>query len=144
MYESILAEQVSQGDIFDDLLFSYIDDEGNVVSHVGRVALLTFGCEYDKPKCEYVTVAEVIPLDVVPLGDRGNVRNYRVANAFYLEPRDWLEESYISLLRTARLSKKFVAVNAHRRIGSMTRDARLALQDHLTLFFGYDREPPEE
>lgn len=85
MYLDTVRVEVSQGDIFESLPLTSAES-GQAVLRPARVMLLTQDCEYDKPSTVSVLVAEILPLLGVASGSRGNVRQNRVASAFYLSP----------------------------------------------------------
>lgn len=144
MYLDRLQEQVSQGDLFDGLPLAHVDwhTPPQPSLRYVRAVLLTFNCEYDKPNCKSVLVAEVKPLDLVPENLRGNVRRNRVASAFSLSGHERLEESYVDFRYVSTLDKRIVeeASAIGRRILSLDEDTRLALQEQLYQFFGYGRQ----
>ena len=144
MYLDQLQEKVSQGDIFDGLPLSHVawgTPPHSSLRYV-RAILLTYDCEYDKPNCKFVLVAEVKPLSLVPENGRGNVRKNHVARSFYLQPQGGLEESYVDFRHVGVLDKRIVedAFVGGRRIFSLDEDSVLALQEQLYGFLGYERK----
>jgi hypothetical protein len=144
MYLDQLQEKVSQGDIFDGLPLSHVawgTPPHSSLRYV-RAILLTYDCEYDKPNCKFVPVAEVKPLSLVPENGRGNVRKNHVARSFYLQPQGGLEESYVDFRHVGVLDKRIVedAFVGGRRIFSLDEDSVLALQEQLYGFLGYERK----
>ena len=147
MYLAALREEVSQGDIFDGLLYQYVYQEPSapeptIRSRVIRAMLITADCEYDKPNSAYVYLGEVRPLSEISLGTQGNVRSRRVFYTFPLEPHPRLpEESYVDFRRILRFDKNLIAadnLNQQRSL-SLTDIARTALQEQVSLFFGLAR-----
>src|ERR1700722_1974979 len=91
MYLPELRQEISQGDLFDNVsLLAVAEASGNhhLTVHLreGRAILLTHDCEFDKPGNPWVLVAEVCPLSEIPSGNQGHIRQYRTRNTFYLEP----------------------------------------------------------
>lgn len=150
MYLPELQTEVSQGDIFRDIHYRFIiqdnqNSEPRMSSRTLNAMLLTYDCEYDKPQSGFVYVGEIRPLSEISLQTRGNVRNFKVMNAFPLQTNELLnEESYIDFRRILRFDKNMISeysLNKH-RILLLTEDARLALQLHVAMFFGFRRNDP--
>ncbi len=145
MYLPIRREEVSQGDIFDGLVYQYVYQEPDasepaIRARVIRAMVMTADCEYDKPNSAYVYMREVRPLEEISTGTRGNVRSRRVFYTFPLEPRDQLpEESYVDFRRILRFDKNVIVANQQHRLLSLTDIARTALQEQVSLFFGLAR-----
>lgn len=144
MYLDQLHPKVSQGDIFDSLPLSHVNwgMPPQPVLRSVRAILLTYDCEYDKPNCAFVLVAEVKPLSLIPENGRGNVRKNRVARSFYLPPQGELEESYVDFRHIGILDKRIVEDSsaAGNRLFSLTEESVLALQEQLYGFLGYERK----
>jgi len=149
LYQEELRDQVSQGDVFDEIPVPYVrisldtfEAEDTEVRLV-RAIMLTHDCEFDKPRNTHAYVAEVRPLNGIDPGSQGNVRQYRTINAFFLEARDGtMEESYVDFRCMFRVPEQVLKVRTDegRRLVSLTDDGRLALQRQIALFFGHSRE----
>lgn len=152
MYLAELREEVSQGDIFQDLVYQYItqdaqDPEPRILSRVLRAMLLTYDCEYDKRDAAFVYVGELRPLEEISASTRGHVRSRRVLNTFSLETHERLpEEFYVDFRRILRLTKSAVAQSSlsGNRVVSLSDTSRLALQQQMSLFFGFERDRPAD
>ena len=148
MYEKALRPQVSQGDVFDQVPITYVSPGSATEPPVPRVVLtraivMTHDCEYDKPNCDFVIVAEIRRLDEVAHNSRGNVRERRTRNTFFLDSvPSMMEESFVDFRRLERIHKSIIqglAGSGH-RVVSLTDDARAALQWQVAVFFGYGRQ----
>lgn len=147
MYLPTSREEISQGDVFDSLLYRYVYDEPTTPkpvlrSRVIRAMLITADCEFDKPGSAYVYLGEVRPLSEISPGTRGNVRSRRVFYTFPLDLNDALpEESYVDFRRILRFDKGRITrgLADPTRLLSLTDTARMALQEQLALFFGLAR-----
>ena len=145
MFLPTLREEISQGDVFDGLVYRYVYDEPSAPepvlrSRVIRAMLITADCEFDKPGSAYVYLGEVRPLSEISPGTRGNVRSRRVFYTFPLDLNDALpEESYVDFRRILRFDKGRVGLADPTRLLSLTDVARMALQEQIALFFGLAR-----
>lgn len=147
LYLPALREEISQGDIFDGLIYQYVYQESSapepvIRSRVIQAMLITADCEFDKPSSAYVYLGEVRPLSEISVGTRGNVRSRRVFYTFPLEPHDnFLEECYVDFRRILRFDKSRLAASHlnQQRLLSLTDTARTALQEQLSVFFGLAR-----
>lgn len=143
MYEPQLRDQVSQGDIFDDVPITYVtfQDGATPISNTypKRAMMLTWDCEHDKAINQWVMVAEIYALSDVTPTNQNHIRGYRVKNAFYLKECDAFPESYVEFRHIDRLHKIMLQVRSAegKRIASLTDESRLALQQHLSVFFGF-------
>ena len=152
MYLTALREKVSQGDIFQSLVYRYVYQETQasdpmIRSRLIRAMLLTYDCEYDKPEAAYVYMAELRLLEEISKSTRGNVRSRRVFNAFPLETSSLLlDEYYVDFRRILRFDKTVIAESdlASNRVISITDTSRLALQQQMSVFFGFERDTSPE
>lgn len=148
MYLPSLREEVSQGDIFNDLVYRYIyqepsDPDPQIESRVIQAMLLTYDCEYDKPDAAYIYMGEVRPMNEISASTRGHVRSHRVLYTFpLLVHRNLPDESYIDFRRILRFDKNTIAQSSltSQRVVSVTDTAREALRQQMALFFGFNRE----
>lgn len=79
----------------------------------------------------------------VTASTRGNVRSFKVLYTFPLEIHSELsEEFYVDFRRILRFEKNIMTQSslANHRVVSLTDEARSALQQQMSLFFGFDRE----
>jgi hypothetical protein len=147
MYVDSLWPDVTQGDVFIDLLykFVYTDESGESIieSRPISAVLITSSCQYDKPDSAWVYIAEIRPLNELSIANQGHVKSRRLNRAFFLEQSpSGLSASYIDFRRIYRFSKAYIALKASngKRILSLTDEAQLALQHQLSLFFGLPRD----
>ncbi len=148
MYLSSLRADVSQGDLFDTLVYRYVYQrsdapEPEIMAREIKAILLTADCEYDKPAASFVYVGEVRPMSEISPSTVGNVRARKTYYTFPLAAHGAvLEESYVDFRRILRFDKKLIAASASEghRVLALDETARLAMQEQLSLFFGLERE----
>lgn len=149
MYKANIEKNISQGDVFVDFPIPILNFQATFQTNLkvdilyGTVILLTYDCEFDKPLCKIVLIAQVLPLSNVAEGSQGNIKHYKVWNTFYLqESSDRLQESYVDFRFIVPVPKSWLedASNNGKRLLSMEEDSRLALQEQFSLFFGLDRD----
>jgi hypothetical protein len=147
MYRPALRKKVSQGDIFDDLPYTRIREEGLLaVVKLERGILLTHDCEYDKPGTTAIMIAVVRSVAEQSPRYQDSIRGRGVASAFYLEAvQGILPESFVDLRTITVIDKRIiiVRVNEGKRLISMTQEARIALQEQLFFFFGREMDDDE-
>jgi hypothetical protein len=134
--------QISQGDIFGSIPVARVKfPEGVPVLKEIQGMLITHDCEFDKPNTVYVLVSEVCPLSELKPESRGNIKNFKTLNTFYLPQTEGISESYIDFRRTYQVDKSCLIdrLSKSLRLKSVTDEARMALQRQLAIFFGHDR-----
>jgi hypothetical protein len=147
MYVPALREEVSQGDVFDALVYRYVyqesaESEPKILERRIRAMLLSYDCEYDKLDAANVYMGEVRAMAEFDSSTVGNVRKYKVFNVFPLAVAPGLlEETYVDFRRIYRFAKTDIAQasTSRHRLVSLTDVARLALQQQMSLFFGFQR-----
>lgn len=142
MYLPALRPQISQGDIFDNLPVARVKYPETVpVLKEIRGMLVTHDCEFDKKNSIYVLVTEVRLLKEVDTSSRGNIKNFKTLNTFFLVATDNIDESYLDFRRTFQIEKGFLLDRSAKslRVKSLTDEARAALQRQLAIFFGHER-----
>jgi hypothetical protein len=88
-YERRLRPHISQGDIFADLRFAWLNlagEEPSILLEQHPGVLLTYDCEYDKPHARFVLAARVRLLSDFVAGEHGNIKRGRVRRLFHLPP----------------------------------------------------------
>lgn len=139
MYESELRDQLSQGDLFRDVLISEGVGE-HQQSWNRRVMVLSHDCEIDKPTCTSPLVVAVRALDDFPEEHRGLIRENRLYNGMYLEPGNGIEEGFADFRFIHRMRREDLA--EPKKLASLTQEAREAMPAYLWRFFTR-KEPPE-
>jgi hypothetical protein len=141
MYSEALREQVSQGDLFREVAFARVSvtgDETSVTTSRRRAILLTYDCEFDKPRVKSVLIACVRSLSDISKDTQGNIRAGRLRSALYLpaHPPD-LPESFVDLYQIVAIDKTEIQrlANEGQRLASLSDEGRLALQDRIHRFF---------
>jgi hypothetical protein len=85
MYLPALRPQISQGDIFDNLPVARVKYPETVpVLKEIRGMLITHDCEFDKKSSIYVMLTEVRLLKEIESSSRGNIKNFKTLNTFFL------------------------------------------------------------
>lgn len=142
MYLPALRLQISQGDIFNNLPVARVKYP-EVVPILKEIKgmLITHDCEFDKKSSTYVLVTEVRPLKEVDSSSRGNIKNFKTLNTFFLAAADNIDESYLDFRRIYQIEKSFLFDRSAQslRVRSLTDEARAALQRQLAIFFGHER-----
>jgi hypothetical protein len=141
LYAPSLSEQVSQGDVFRQVADARVEvsgEETRIVTGRSPSILLSFDCEYDKPRVDFVLIARVRPLAEVSRETAGNIRAGRMCAAFYLPRHSTdLPDSFVDLYHIVPVSKAEVQrlSDEGQRIASLSDDARLALQRQIAIYF---------
>lgn len=146
-YLPVHRPQISQGDIFANIPVARVKfpEAIPILKEIDGL-LLTHDCEFDKPLSSYVMITEIRTLDELNPTSRGNVRNLKTLNTFYLPSTDTVPESYLDFRRTYQVDKAFLfdRLSKSLRLRSLTDEARTALQRQIAIFFGHERGRPEK
>ena len=143
MYETVLRELISQGDVFtgfslSDYVFEDADTPAFGARRVGPVVLISNDCDYDNKK--FVMVAELLVLRKAVSSEQMDiVRSYQTRRLFYYSSYgDRHPESCVDFCKIHRIDKRFISdcKDTHPRVASLTDQAQSALRMRLAFFFG--------
>lgn len=146
MFLDALADRISQGDVFDDIVTE--DGFSEASRQPSRVILLTNDCDIDKRSFDVWLTVRLTPLSSLTgpaKGVAGDILRDRVPAALYVPASRSIPESFVDYRHIYRVRRDSIteAAASGRRVASMSEDGRVALGRRLIVFLRRKQRPKQ-